>query len=796
MKVLALFCTLFLFTALSAGGVRIIAADKEAGAFLRSKLTQILGQKDFSKGSLTLYVGRTAFGKHLDLSKKRLGEYGYRIWSKDGKNVVIAGSSAAGTLFGAGDFLKRFAGWRYFYPGKTGEVLPKLKKLELPGKLDICEVPTILHYNSSGGSRDFVFSRTKGRFIHYATNHAMDKVVPPAKYGKTHPEYYPVRNGKRIDVTKYSRAMGWNPCISNPDMKKLLSLYLRGLKKKHINNMTLSVNDGGGDCQCAKCTALFEKYGNQYAEFYKACSDEIGKKYPGKLGVFIAYGIRSNQAPRNIKLGPNVMAVICGAREGIYDTELEAWKNAGAQHIGIYDYNYTFGQGYMVPRFYPRDLAANWRKAAQYGLKALILEVYTNSAIIDAPRLYVMDELGWNLNVDVEKVLQDYYVTMFGKDAAVEVKRFYDRLEEIFCRKKFPSYYHDRRKAVQFDNYTLEDLAFLRGALDRGLKRTLSPIQHRRLELLRKSFELSALCIEVAVRGREAEKMQGDPEKIAAYVAAGYKALEKLKDFTLSPEDEKEIFIPPRRKRKNANPSQLGAFKEYHIPGLLQPILDHGSLVAFNNISRTLGKEKAAKFFEKYKTLPPARCQLEMPKVKKVNMLPNPGFELKVVSKEKDRKGAVDWEKFPAPFISSWTAVNAVFKHEKKIRHSGEYSGMIGTSEGSSCFVGRAKLILKAGAWYCFRIWVRHDGKVSPASRGSATVRFYHNNRSVGAPVTTARILFTPACHGKWHCYTRYFRAPDIKGGVLSAQWLCGVDSQGDDTPIYFDDLELFRLSK
>ena len=48
---------------------------------------------------------------------------------------------------------------------------------------------------------------------------------------------------------------------------------------------------------------------------------------------------------------------------------------------------------------------------------------------------------------------------------------------------------------------------------------------------------------------------------------------------------------------------------------------------------------------------------MEMTKVKKVNMLPNPGFELKVLSKEKERKGAVDWEKFPAPFISTRTAV-------------------------------------------------------------------------------------------------------------------------------------------
>ncbi len=795
MKVLTFLLVLFLAAALSAGGVRIVAADKEAGAFLKSKLTQILGQKDFSRGSLTLYVGKGAFSKHLDLTTRKLGEYGYRIWSKEGKSVVIAGATPTGTLFAAGDFLKRFAGWRYFYPGKTGEVLPQLKTIELPGTLDICEVPTILHYNSSGGSRDFVFSRTQKRFIHYATNHAMDKVVPPAKYGKSHPEYYPVRNGKRIDVTKYTRAMGWNPCISNPDMKKLLSHYLGGLKKKHVNNMTLSVNDGGGDCQCADCTALFEKYGNQYAEFYKACSDEIGKKYPGKLGVFIAYGIRSNQAPRNIKLGPHIMAVICGARPGIYDTELAAWKNAGAENIGIYDYNYTFGHGYMVPRFYPRDLAANWRKAAQYGLKALILEVYTNSAILDAPRLYVMDELGWNLNADVEKILQDYYVTMFGAEAAVEVTRFYDRLEEIFCRKKFPSYYHDRRKAIQFDNYTLEDLEFLKNALEKGLKCTLTPLQRQRLWLLRKSFELSSLCIEVAVRGREVEKLKGSPQEIAAYIASGYKALEKLENFTLTPEEEKEIFIAPRRKKANAL-TGLAQFKAFHIPGLLRPILDHGALSAFERIARELGSRKAVKFFEAYKHLPPAQCLLEMPEVKKVNMLPNPGFELDVSSKEPDRKGAVDWEKFPAPYISTWTAVNAVFKHENKVKHSGAYSGMIGKSEGSSCFVGRAKLILKPGAWYCFKVWVRYDNNKNTAPGGSATVRFYHNGKSVGAPVTAAAIRFTRESQGKWHCYTRYFRAPDVKGGVLSGQWLCGIDSQDEDTPIYFDDLELYRISK
>lgn len=796
MKKFVFVCFFSLLFTLSADGIRIIAADKAAGEFLKSKLAVILGQQDFSKGRLTLYVGNTALSRKLDMKKSTLGEFGYRIWSKDGKSVVIAGSTPTGTLFAAGDFLKRFAGWRHFYPGRTGEVLPKLKCLNIPEKIDICEIPTIKHYNSSGGHRDFVFSRTHGRYIYYATNHAMDKIIPPAKYGKSNPEFYPVRNGKRVDVTKYRRAMGWNPCVSNPDLKEPLEKYLSRLKRKSINNVTLSVNDGGGDCQCVNCSAVFEKYGNQYAEFYKLCNDIIGEKYPGKLGVFIAYGIRSNQAPRNIKLGPNIMAVICGARQGIYDTELDAWKNAGAEHIGIYDYNYTFGQGFMVPRFYPRDLAKNWRKAMKYGLKALILEVYTTSPILDAPRLYVMDELGWNINADVDKILQDYYVSMFGKDAAAEVTCFYDKLEEIFCRKMLASYYHDRRKAIQFDNYTLADLDYLKAALDKAEKRTVTDLQKRRLQLLKKSFELSALCIEVAVRGREAEKLQGTPEQIASYVARGYEALARLEAFTLSPEDENEIFIVSKRAKKKKEQSPLLQFKNYHIPGLLRPILDHGSMAAFDRISSTLGKEKAENFWQKYKNLPPARCQLEITKIKKVNMLPNPGFELKVSSSSKDRKSVIDWEKFPAPFINTWTAVNAVFKHTQDEKHSGEYSGMIGKSEGSSCFVGTAKLILSPDAWYCFKVRVKQKQGAEKAESGTASIRFFHNNKRVGAPVSTAVIKFDQNCHGKWHCYTRYFRAPAIKGGVLTAQWLCGVNSQTNDTPVFFDDFELYRISK
>ena len=53
---------------------------------------------------------------------------------------------------------------------------------------------------------------------------------------------------------------------------------------------------------------------------------------------------------------------------------------------------------------------------------------------------------------------------------------------------------------------------------------------------------------------------------------------------------------------------------------------------------------------------------------------------------------------------------------------------------------------------------------------------------------------FTADSKGKWHRFVRYFRTPDIKGGVMTLPVLLGVDSQNDGEFIAFDDLELIEL--
>ena len=771
--------------------VRIVAADKAAEAFLKEKLTLILGEQDFKSGDITIYLGRTsqATKARVFFNKGPLGEYGYRIVCKDGKNIFISGAMPAGTLFGAGDFLKRFAGWRKFYPGKTGEVINKMEKLNLPEKFDIKEVPSIPHYNPSSGNRDEVFSRTGIRVYHYATTHALDKVVPPAKYAKTHPEYYPVRYGKRLDVSKYKRAMGWNPCVSNPDMPKLLDAYLATLKRKR--NITLSVNDGGGDCQCEKCEAIYKKHGNQYIEFYKTVNDIIAQKYPGKLGVFSAYGTRSNQAPKELKLGPHVMPFICGARPGIYDREIKAWAKTGVKYIGIYDYMYTFGSAYMVPQFYPHDLAKNWRTAMKNGLNALTLEVYSACSIMDAPRLYVMDELGWNMDADVDAVLNDYYVSMFGKAAALPVKKFYDKLEEIYCRKLLPSYYSGRRKACQFDNYTLDDITYLNNALDEALKCELQPIEKTRLELLKKCFNLSSLCIEIAVRGREIQKLSGTPDEIAAYAAKGYEAMDKLQNFAMTDFEEKEIFVHGESRFLKNAVNTIEKFKNAVIHSFLRPLIDNGTMKAFDKVTAALGKDKAPLFWKKFPALPPAQGQLKLLKTKAVNLIPDPGFE---ITKSDSKADAIDHRQFDAANYSVWTAVAADFELSTTEKHSGKYAAVIRNSEGTSCFTTRGKIRVKPDTWYRISVWNKSKtGK--DGSCGTMTARFNHIGGKFKLPaVTMAGERFTADSNGKWHRFVHYFRTPDIKGGVMTIPVLLSVDSQNDGEFIAFDDLELIEL--
>jgi len=83
------------------------------------------------------------------------------------------------------------------------------------------------------------------------------RLLPVKEYGKTHPEYFPLINGKRY-IPSDPKGQGWQPCVSNPDVARIMADALIAHFRTNPDSfaMNLVVNDGRGDCTCTNCCAM------------------------------------------------------------------------------------------------------------------------------------------------------------------------------------------------------------------------------------------------------------------------------------------------------------------------------------------------------------------------------------------------------------------------------------------------------------------------------------------------------------------------------------------------------------
>jgi len=731
--------------------------------FFHAKMQEITGANFFQPAGIE---------DEVVISFRPAKGFAFALEFTDGKNIVLSGN----VEFAAAEFLQRFAGYRNFGYGWFNEVLEKHPVIDLPAKFSIREKPDINSYTVAWKSNN-----AYGRSLRSAVvaTHSLSKVVPVDRYAKTHPEYFPMVNGKR--VIPVLKGGTWNPCMSNPDLPKLLREYFKAVVTRNpdVYAIPLGVNDGQGDCRCPKCEALYEKYGNQYAEFYNLAGRELKKMYPDKIVGFIAYGPRVFNAPKGLRMEDNILVQVC-AIGGPWETELEKWKQAGIRHTAIYDYQYANGSRYVVPRHFPKYEAERWRQAVRkYGLEALWIEYYPKVECTETLRMYVLDRVAWNLNSDIDALIDDYCTKMFGTGANA-VKAFYARLEEIFCRKPPLYYFADNNNRKQFANYTRADVACLSDCLDRAVKESQPGIHRKKAELLRKFWSLSRLYIEndLTIRELETEK---DPEKAVRLAAAGIEGLKKIDAYTFTPEEESGIFLK-------------GGFAHFQNQSRLNPRhpLNHAIELAFNRITANFkSPEKAKQFWAKYPSLQGARNQLYQLTHQEVNLLRNPGFEPNDAKTElpfgdmAPFKGVAGW--------GVWHFQNSVteFASDYKIKRSGKASGRIGENQVSGCFQTGAAV--EAGATYRFGVWVRRSDDNGGKALGSVSIRM----TEFGAWADQGSAIgvnFTPECVGKFVYYSTTFTVPNRAG--MAVLPLLGAPIQKKGSFIWFDDAELVKIGE
>jgi len=453
-----------------------------------------------------IFIGRTQRARMCGLTERDLGDEGYviRVNPLERRAAIVGGSDMA-TKFGVYDFLYRFVGVRWFLPTELFEIVPRRERLTLP-ECDITEKPALSprsysHIRSAPspcypGNRDPQFGSERwglrnrisadGRGQPRYFSHNLYRIINPRIYGKTHPEYFPLRDGVRF-VPESLRYQNWQPCTTNPDVIRIAIEHGRKFFREnpeHWKWFSLGINDGNGWCECKNCTALdvpgrtFRRRkfiaSDRYYHFVSIVARKLLQEFPDrKIGV-IAYASVEPRPLKIDKLPPNVCVYITHDSSQYHDPEYlkqdlefdQIWKALSNNNLYRYDY---YGLTWFLPRYFPHLIAEDMRRMKKMGVRGIFAEECPAWQTV-GPMLYVAARLMWNPEEDVDELLDEFFDMCFGA-AAQPMKKYWTRLEKIWMKERPGKWFEGLNDLhAQTALYSEDDLNYCNEMLDEALR--------------------------------------------------------------------------------------------------------------------------------------------------------------------------------------------------------------------------------------------------------------------------------------------------------------------------------------
>ena len=432
--------------------------------------------------------------------------------------LILAGNVPEGTLNAVYGFLESDLGVRWFVPTALGEHVPVRRTVTVPHGQRRVE-PRFVNRRNHGIDLsirgDGAAWRRRNRITSHDLSvpfnrysHNLYRIVPPSQFGQSHPEYFPVRNGKRY-VPPNDQVQNWQPCTTNPEVVALAIAAAGRWFEQHprSNFFSVGMNDSGAFCECPACRALDipgEEFrgrtmlSDRYFGFVKAVADAVAVTYPGKFVTCIAYSVVES-LPRNVKVPANVGVVITQDVAQWHDPEYkkadmafaEAWSRA-AGAFGTYDYT---GLTWMMPRVYPHLMAESLRVYDRLGAVATTNEAYPTWWYA-APQMYLRAKLMWDPGRDVDAVLREFYAGFFGP-AADDMGRFYGVLEACMTKERPGLWFEGLGSVIQqLDLWEERDLAACQDALARAERSVGARAPYaERLAFVRRGFGLAEVML-------------------------------------------------------------------------------------------------------------------------------------------------------------------------------------------------------------------------------------------------------------------------------------------------------------
>lgn len=458
---------------------------------------------------IQIHIGNTEYVKRRGLELNKLDADGFILDSTDSGKIVIAGPTSYGTEFGVYEFLERYVGVRWLMPGPDGEDVPANTSLSIPSE-HVEQQPAYISRCLSGlfSEPEVAWSRFNRMRWRLSFHHNLFNVVYPGTYAKTHPEFFPVKNGKRFIPTEMGE---WQPCFTADGLVEEAIKNICDYFEKHPNvpSYSLGVNDQSGYCECEKCRTRFPAHKNSlglddfsdlYYDWCNKVVDGVLKKYPDKYFGCLAYS-EVFDPPTHVKINERLLPFLTYDRMKWVDPEIETKGHETTKEwakvcptMGWYDYLY--GLQYFVPRIYVHKMAEYYRYGYANGVRAIYAEAYPNWGG-EGPKVYVALKILWDPNQDVDVLLNDWYIRAVGPKASDDLAAYFSFWED-FWTKRIPNYKRWWSKGGQYCNFdsltylddvTREELAHSRQLLESVVKNAETEHQKARARIFLRSFD-------------------------------------------------------------------------------------------------------------------------------------------------------------------------------------------------------------------------------------------------------------------------------------------------------------------
>ena len=440
-------------------------AVRELGDYL-GRLAQDGDVRLGGKSGVVFHVGDTAFAREHGMLLSAFEDEAWAVRSF-GTDVVVNGGGTRGCLYAAYNFLENACGVRWWADGE--EDVPGPRRLTFDG-LDMKGRPFFAfraifrtaratdpltavrnRVNYEPAIRDRADLGGAANFAPPYFCHNWNQVLPFAKFGKDHPEWYSLRNGKRVGGAYEGQLCTTCPTLPAAfaaEVEKHLADGAAAAAKSGLpppKYFDISMNDNRLFCTCPACAAETERCGHsgRQLRFENQVATLVGAKHPDvKFTVFSYY--HSEPAPLDETCAAdNVIVRVCDTRgnlaapvsdptNGFMRKQIRDWARH-AKELFVWDYMITFFRPETFDFPLPSELhyGEKFRFYAENSVRGLFLEQERpDTADLHAVKYWMEAKLMENPYLDADRLFREAMHGYYGPAAEelIVIRRDLSRL--------------------------------------------------------------------------------------------------------------------------------------------------------------------------------------------------------------------------------------------------------------------------------------------------------------------------------------------------------------------------------